>query len=133
VNSEEKPKKRTRRKAPAEGAVASKGEKPRTGRGKKRTTQKARVLIEAPHDKVFWLMGGSIIVNLRELRDVLESQISDEQFAHHVGPGRNDFACWVEDVLEDSECARALRESSTREEAARAVTASLVAYEPGSK
>lgn len=80
-----------------------------------------RGLAEAPADRCFWVNHGPILRNLRELSDALATGISDEQFAHHVTGERNDFATWVEVVLEHSECAQALRRASTRVGAARAV------------
>jgi hypothetical protein len=70
---------------------------------------------------------GPVLKNLGELRDAL-AHISDAQFAHHVGGGRNDFADWVEGVLEDAACAKALRRVKTRAAALRAVESSLAAY-----
>jgi hypothetical protein len=127
VNSEEKPKRQRRKKAAAEGTTVEVEGKARPASRKKGGKAQAQALVQAPADKVFWLRDGAAIANLRELRDALESGMSDEQFAHHVGPGRNDFACWVEDVLGSPGCARALRQASTRQDAARAVAASLVA------
>lgn len=126
MNSEEKPKRQRRKKAAGEAAPAETEGTARPARRKKPGKAQAQVLVQAPADKVFWLWCGATIASLRELRDALESGMSDEQFAHHVGPGRNDFVRWVEEVLGHPECARALREASTRKDAARAVGASLV-------
>jgi hypothetical protein len=127
VNSEEKPKRQRRKKAPGEGTPAEVEGKARPAPRKKGGKARAQALVQAPADKVFWLRGGATIANLRELREAFDSGMSDEQFAHHVGPGRNDFACWVEEVLGNPQCARALRRASTRKDAAHAVEASLVA------
>jgi hypothetical protein len=78
-------------------------------------------LVEAPAERCFWVNHGPILRNLRELSDALTAGISDEQFAHHVTEERNDFAAWVEVVLEHPECAQALRRARTRVGAARAV------------
>src|SRR5512139_217224 len=80
-----------------------------------------RVLVDAPSDQCFWVNQGPILRNLRELCDALASGVSDEQFAHHVTEERNDFAAWVEVVLQDSECAQALRRARTRAAAVRAL------------
>jgi hypothetical protein len=71
---------------------------------------------------------GPVLKNLGELRDVLAHHMSEAQFAHHVGAGRNDFADWVEAVLLDAACAAALRRVKTRQAALRAVESSLAAY-----
>jgi hypothetical protein len=82
-------------------------------------------LAEAPPDKCFWVNGGPILKNLRELCDALAQSISDEQFAYHVGGDRNDFARWVEEVLGDATCAKALRRARTRQAARQALAARL--------
>ena len=85
----------------------------------------AVVLADAPPDKCFWVNCGPILKNLRELREALADSISDEQFAYHVARDRNDFAVWVEEVLGDATCAKALRRARTRQAALRAVAARL--------
>lgn len=85
----------------------------------------AAVLADAPPDKCFWVNGGPILKNLRDLRDALAQSVSDEQFAYHVGGERNDFALWVEEVLSDATCAKALRRARTRQAAVKAVAARL--------
>jgi hypothetical protein len=71
---------------------------------------------------------GPVLKNLAELRNALAHHISDAQFKHHVGAGRNDFADWVEAVLQDATCAAALRRAKTPQAALRAVESSLAAY-----
>ena len=113
---------------------------PKTGEGKTRTTKRTRVardtakispeaeaqataeshLVEAPPDKAFWVNRGPVLTDLRQLRDALARDISDEQFGHHVTEDRNDFAMWVEEVLGNAECANALRHARSRNEALRA-------------
>jgi len=85
----------------------------------------AVVLADAPPDKCFWVNCGPILKNLRELREARADSISDEQFAYHVARDRNDFAVWVEEVLGDATCAKALRRARTRQAALRAVAARL--------
>lgn len=94
---------------------------------RKRAVAGPRALVDAPPDRCFWVNFGPVLKNLRELRDALHS-ISDEQFAHHVAADRNDFASWVEAVLDDAACAKALRRAKTRHAALQAVEASLTAY-----
>jgi len=82
-------------------------------------------LVDAPPDKCFWVNGGPILKNLGELRDALAENISEAQFAYHVSAERSDFALWVEEVLGDAACAKALRRARTRQAALRAVAARL--------
>jgi hypothetical protein len=90
-------------------------------------TRRARAAkaVDAPPEKSFWVHDGPMLRNLRELRDALAGEISDEQFAYHVRPDRNDFARWVDEVLGASKCAGALCQAQTRAEALRAVEAAL--------
>ena len=82
----------------------------------------SRVAVDAPSDdQYFWVNHGPILRNLHQLCDALASDISDEQFAHHVTAERNDFADWVGNVFKDAECAEALRRAHTRVGAARAL------------
>jgi len=85
----------------------------------------SRPLVTAPPEKCFWVHYGPVLKDLRELRDALHRQISDAQFAHHVGPERNDFANWVDHVLMEKPCARELRRAGGVAEALRAVEAAL--------
>jgi hypothetical protein len=85
-------------------------------------------LVQAPPDKAFWVSGGPVLTDLQQLRDALDRDISDEQFVHHVTGDKNDFARWVEDVLGDTKCARALQQARSRTEALRATEGILVPH-----
>lgn len=105
--------------------------KPKPKRVRPRTTAAKRTrnsLVQAPPGKQFWVNHGPVLSNLRELRDLLAGGLSDVQFAHHVGAGKNDFARWVEDVLEDATCAASLRRTRTRAATLRAVERALARY-----
>jgi len=109
-----------------------------SGSARKRPAKKSRavtrsaqarpaVLADAPPGKGFWVNFGPILNNLRDLREALAGEITDAQFAYHVGPGHNDFAAWVADVLGDQECAKALRRVRKRQSALKAVDTCLAA------
>ena len=85
-------------------------------------------LVQAPPDKAFWVNGGPVITDLQQLREALAREISDEQFVHHVTGDKNDFARWVEEVLGDTQCARALREARSRTEALRVTEGTLAPH-----
>lgn len=108
-------------------ATSTAGKPVAAGAGK-RTPPRPRALVDASPENCFWVNFGPVLKNLRELRDALAHGMSDAQFAHHVGPGKNDFATWVEGILEDPACAQALRRAKTRPAALRAVEAQLAAY-----
>ena len=79
---------------------------------KRKTTAKKRVcaLVCAPGEQCFWTTDGQVLENLEQLYLAFGS-MDDEVFLHHVTKEKNDFADWVEQVLEDSACAADLRRS----------------------
>jgi len=94
---------------------------------KKRTTRK-KEMVSATPECAFWVYNGPIVGNLEELACALSESITDDQFAYHVTPEKNDFAQWAADVLRDSVCARALHKAKTKKAAARAAIACLKKY-----
>jgi len=63
---------------------------------------KEKVLSDCSPDKIFWTCHGSECRNIYELLENIRSQ-SDESFRFHVNKseGKNDYAKWITDVLED--------------------------------
>ena len=77
----------------------------------KKATAKAKpTLVCAPGEQCFWTTDGRIIANLVDLQEAFAST-TDDVFAYHVSKERNDFADWIEQVLEDAELAAAFRKS----------------------
>lgn len=64
-------------------------------------------LKNVPIDKAFYVYEGGTIRNLYELAEAL-SLMKTASFNHHVSAGRNDFANWVRDVIDDSVLASGL-------------------------
>ena len=77
---------------------------------KKSSTKSKPVLVCAPSEQCFWTTDGRILSNLVELKEALAT-MSDDVFAYHVSKERNDFADWIEHVLDDAELAAAFRKS----------------------
>ncbi len=77
-------------------------------------------LKNVPSDKAFHVYGGGVIHNIYQLADALSS-LSEKSFRHHISQGRNDFATWVKDVLEDGKLASSLSSSKSKSSMARAV------------
>jgi hypothetical protein len=75
----------------------------------------------------FWSRDGQILSNLADLSFAIGS-MDDSIFLHHVSKERNDFADWVEHVLQDRECAEALRRSSKKTQAQKIVDLHLSKY-----
>lgn len=62
----------------------------------------------AKPEKCFWVNDGKILADLLDLEAAFGS-MAETVFVHHVTKEKNDFADWVEHVLEDVDCAADLR------------------------
>ncbi len=76
---------------------------------------------------MFWVNHGPPVKDLFELFNIL-SVINEEQFRHHVNEFKNDFAEWVEYVLEDKETAGKIKKTKTASAMAKVVGNSLKGY-----
>lgn len=79
---------------------------------------------EISPDKFFYLSDGRVLKNLEELADALRN-MTGEIFKHHVNKERNDFANWVNDVLEDKKLATDLKRAKTLKTILQKIEASL--------
>lgn len=111
--------KKTTKKTTAKAAkktVAKKATKRTAKKSTKKTARQAtsadRVLVCAQGEQCFWLTDGTVLKDLRELAAAFEN-MQRAVFLHHVSGERNDFAEWVEHVLQDASCAQKLRRSKT--------------------
>ncbi len=82
--------------------------------------QAVKLLSKVPEEHAFWCHDGSIFRDIKELAEGLVT-MSDEVFAYHANPEKNDFSNWVRDVIKDEKLARDLMNSSDREQAAKRV------------
>jgi hypothetical protein len=78
-------------------------------------------LANVPEEFVFWCNNGHLLRNMNELADELKS-MADEMYSYHVNSEKNDFAKWVKDIIKDDWLAMNLQRTSSREQAARAVS-----------
>ena len=92
----------------------------------KKTAEK-KDLVCASDERSFWVSDGQILNNLVTLSDALQT-MEKSIFSHHVSKDKNDFAEWVELVLNDSECAKDLRKAKTLISARGVVTKHLKSY-----
>ena len=79
-------------------------------------------------ERCFWVHYGPIVSDLEELREALKTDITDEQFKHHVSKDKNDFATWIRDTLKDKSCSVALKRVRTKKGTIRALTGCLSKY-----
>lgn len=102
---------------------------PKTGSNALGRRKNKRWLVEASPERAFWTSSGMVLQNLRSLAEAFVKSMSDEEYAYHAHGEHNDFAKWVEEVLEDAACAKALRRAKNRTAAGKAVAAALKKYE----
>jgi len=74
----------------------------------------------------FYLRDGRSLATLAELHDAL-CVMDDEQYAYHT-TGRNDFAAWVDQVLNEADVALGLLSASTKNDAERVIKETLTLY-----
>ncbi len=55
----------------------------------------------------FWIHNGPVVSSLKQLAGEIES-ISEEAFRYHVNSGKNDFAAWISNALQNPFLARDL-------------------------
>jgi hypothetical protein len=82
--------------------------------------QPEKLLAKVPEEYVFWCCDGRIFRDMKELAEGLAA-MSDEIFARHANPEKNDFSNWLRDVIKDEKLARDLENVLDRNEAARTV------------
>lgn len=119
-------------------APAKKAAKKATKRVAKKTTKKTaakkatkksvkKSLVYAPDQQSFWVSDGQILNSLLALRDAL-AEMEKEVYKYHADGWQNDFAQWVEVVLNDTKCATDLRKAKTPKSARTVVVRHLKFY-----
>ncbi|MBI4295547.1 MAG: hypothetical protein HY667_00370 [Chloroflexi bacterium] len=81
----------------------------------------AKMLPNAPAEKVFWCNDGQILSNLKDMESALNN-MSDDTFGYHANDQKNDFANWVRDVFGDQKLSNDLVKARSRAQAAKAVS-----------
>lgn len=118
----------TKKIAPVAKVAAKSTKAPAKTSPKKVTVSKGKKqLRHAESEQAFWVTDGRTLSNLLELRDALAS-MTDDVFAHHVSKERNDFADWIEHVLQDVELASTFRKSKKPNTARDVVISHLRIY-----
>ncbi|PIN74849.1 hypothetical protein COV18_05515 [Candidatus Woesearchaeota archaeon CG10_big_fil_rev_8_21_14_0_10_37_12] len=80
---------------------------------KKQTKEKSSFLQNVVPENCFWCRDGQILKNLSELSRALK-KMSDETFKHHVNKEKNDFATWIDEIVEDHQLVNKLRKHNTK-------------------
>lgn len=98
-------KKKVAKKAATKKAAPKKAAKKKAAsKKKKKAAAPKRTLKKARGEDCFFLADGTVISDLMELADALDS-MAHEVFYHHVNEANNDFANWVRAVMKDDELA----------------------------
>ncbi len=110
----------TKTKTKKTSTVAAKKSSVRVAKGKKS-------LPRAEGPQCFWVTDGQVLTDLLELHRSLE-RMPEDVFQHHVNEEKNDFADWIEFVLDDAELAKSLRKSKRSETACTVISRRLKVY-----
>ena len=70
--------------------------------------------------KVFWCNDGQVFAGLKDLAEGLD-RMSDDTFAYHCNPNKDDFSIWVEEVVGDEDLAKNLKNLKNRQRAHKQV------------
>lgn len=81
----------------------------------KKATKPPRPVVAQPEHS-FWTTDGQIFRSLHELA-VAFGSMDETVFVYHANEAKNDFAEWVEHVLEDQACAADLRKAKNPKKA----------------
>jgi len=107
---------------------------PKKAVAKKATVKKAtkkeptfKALVCAADGECFWTRDGRILQNLDDLHMAFGS-MDEEVFLHHVNKEKNDFADWVEHILDDLDCSVELRKSKELAKAHKILQSHLQKY-----
>ena len=98
--------------------------------GRAKATKKAqnfKALVCAADGECFWTRDGRILQNLEDLHMAFGS-MDEEVFLHHVNKEKNDFADWVEHILDDLDCSIELRKSKELAKAHKILQSHLQKY-----
>jgi|AntRauTorckE6833_2_1112554.scaffolds.fasta_scaffold00021_14 hypothetical protein len=94
---------------------------------KRRVTKSPAALPAAMAQEAFWVNNGEVLHTLSDLAETLRT-MDDATFRHHVNQEKNDFATWVEEVLEEPACATDLKRAKTTRSTRTAVLKCLRKY-----
>lgn len=120
-------KKKAVAKKPVKKAPTKKKPVAKKATKKSEAKQRVRALVCAPGEHCFWTTDGQVLQDLNQLQMAFGS-MGEEVFLHHVTKEKNDFADWVEHILDDAACAAELRRSQKPASARTVVVRCLRSY-----
>jgi hypothetical protein len=93
---------------------------------KKNTTK--RNIKKVPPQKVFWCQDGQVFEDLGQLIIGFDL-MSDETYLFHANDSKNDFSCWIADVIEDQPLAKKIKKARSKKEAKAIAESELAGYD----
>jgi hypothetical protein len=78
--------------------------------------QQAKYLAKVPDAHVFYCHDGQIFRDLQDLVNGFDT-MTDEIFTYHCNEAKNDFACWIRDIVGDNELSAKLKAVRTKNQA----------------
>lgn len=81
----------------------------------------SEVVLEVSPEQAFWVHDGPTVKSLKELSNAI-AEMSPEQFAYHTMRNGNDFARWIRDVLQNSECANKIEMAENQKETLKVIS-----------
>ena len=84
-----------------------------------------KLLSTAPEQHSFFVADGTMISNLAQLVDRLET-MHEDTYKFHANNDKNDFSNWIRDIFEDAQLAESLKTASNKIEAQLAIAKRLL-------
>ncbi len=75
-----------------------------------------KYLKKVPETMVFWCHDGQLFNDLDQLMAGLD-MMSEETFMFHANEDKNDFSCWIVDVIGDEKLAKDIKKAKSKSEA----------------
>ncbi len=82
--------------------------------------QAAKFLSKTPEENVFWCNNGTVIRDMKELKDALAA-MTDQTFSYHSNAIKKDFSNWIKYVIGDVQLATDLENATNRQKALQVV------------
>lgn len=96
---------------------------------KKTTTNLSKKpgLMKAEGTRRFWVKDGKILSDVRDLKNALQ-EMAETTFSYHANKAKNDFAKWVDEVLQNKKLAIELKKAKNKLDALKKVVSELKKY-----
>jgi hypothetical protein len=78
-----------------------------------------KYLAKVPETVVFWCHDGQVFRSLEDLVNGFDL-MSDETFYYHANDQKNDFSCWIVDIIGDNQLGAEIKKTKTRRQAKEA-------------